>query len=449
MYLRKNTFLLLAFLIVLVLFSPVLAQEDFGSLFQDRNRREVRVDYAAFAIEDSRQMRLEVYYQVHNSSLAFKEEGDLFEASYDIKVTVMDKRGRRLKDEKREKTITVADKQEALSGTSYRTSQINFILDPGKYDVRFALNDHYARKNNIKTKEFQAKLEDVNKGNPKLSKILFAQAVGPLQDNSDLFAKGDKIVIPSVAHYYGGGQDKDNKLIYYLEIYPGSKGQTKATIQTLIRKRKGKMVYRDTLTSLLEEPFARQIREISVVGFEPGEYEIEIELKGARGKKYDKEKGKFHIRWDEESLLQHNYNVLVNQISLIASSKDVKELKKAKTLEEKKAALDSFWKLKDPFPETARNEFRAEFYRRVKLANANYGFLRRQGWETDRGRVLVRYGIPDQIEDYPFALEAYPSQVWHYYRKGRYRKFIFVDDSHDGDYRLQYPYDGIGTDPDF
>lgn len=449
MFFKKHTFLPLALLITLVLFSPVLAQGDFGSLFQDKSRREVKVDYAAFAIEDSRQMRLEVYYQVHNSSLAFKQVGDLFQASYEIKVTVMDNRGRRLKDEKREKTITVADKQEALSSTSYRTSQVNFMLDPGKYDVRFVLNDHYAKKNNIKKKEFQAKLKDVSKGNPRLSNILFAQAVGPLQENSDLFAKGDKTVIPSVSHYYGGGEDKDNKLIYYLEIYPGSKGQAKATVQTLIRKRKGKMVYRDTLTSLLEKPFARQIREISVAGFEPGEYEIEIELKGARGKKYDKKKGKFHIRWNEESLLQHNYDVLVSQISLIASPKDVKELKKAETLEEKKAALDSFWKLKDPFPETPRNEFRAEFYRRVRLANANYGFLRRQGWETDRGRVLVRYGEPDQIEDYPFALETYPSQVWHYYRKGRYRKFIFVDDSHDGDYRLQYPYDGIGSNPDF
>lgn len=449
MFFKKHTFLPLALLIALVLFSPVLAQRDYGSLFEDRSQREVKVDYAAFAIEDSRQMRLEVYYQVHNSSLAFKEDGDLFSASYDIKITVMDTRGRRLADEKREKTITVADKREALSATSYRTSQINFILDPGKYDVRFVLNDHNARKNNIKKKEFQAKLENVNKGNPKLSNILFAQAVGPLQDNSDLFAKGDKVVIPSVSHYYGGGEDKDNKLLYYLEIYPGSKGQVKATVQTLIRKRKGKMVYRDTLTSLLEKPFARQIREISVAGFEPGEYEIEIVLKGARGKKYDKKKGKFHIRWNEESLLQHNYDVLVSQISLIASPKDVKELKKAKTLEEKMAALESFWKLKDPFPETSRNEFRAEFYRRVRLANANYGYLRRLGWETDRGRVLIRYGIPDQIEDFPFALETYPSQIWHYYRKGRYRKFIFVDDSHDGDYRLQFPYDGIGSDPGY
>ena len=83
------------------------------------------------------------------------------------------------------------------------------------------------------------------------------------------------------------------------------------------------------------------------------------------------------------------------------------------------------------------------------MANANYGFLRRQGWETDRGRILVIYGVPDQIEDYPFALETYPSQVWHYYRKGRYRKFIFIDDNHDGDYRLQYPYDGLGINPDF
>ena len=446
---RRHTLLSKTLLITLVLFFPATAQDELESIFQDKNRSEVKVEYAVFAVADSEQMRLEVYYQVHNSSLTFEKEGDLFRASYEIKVIIMDRRGRRLKDEKREKTITVADKREALSSTSYRTSQINFILDPGKYDVRFVFNDTFAEKDNNKTKEFQAKLKEVNKGNPKLSNILFAQAVGPLQENSDLFAKGDKTVVPSVSRYYGGGEDKDNKLLFYLEIYPGSKGHVKATVQTLIRKRKGKMVYRDSLTSKLEKPFVRQLREISVAGFEPGEYEIEIVLKGVRGKKYDKQKGKFHIRWNEESLLQHNFDILVNQISLIASSKEISKLKAAKTLEEKKAALAEFWISKDPFPETPRNEFKTEFYGRVRLANANFGYLRRQGWETHRGQVLIKYGEPDQIEDYPFALETYPSQVWHYYRKGRYRKFIFVDDGHDGDYRLQFPYDGIGTDPDF
>ncbi len=446
---RKYTFLPITLLIALVLYSPALAQDTFGSLFQDQSRGEVNIEHAVFAIADSDQMRLEVYYQVHNSSLTFEKEGDLYRATYDIKVIIMDRRGRHLKDEKREKTITVADKQEALSSKSYRTSQMNFVLDPGKYDVRFVFSDHLAKKGKNKTKEFQAKLKEVKKGNPKLSKILFAQAVGPLQENSDLFAKGDKTVIPSVSHYYGGGEDKDNILLYYLEIYPGSKGHAKATVQTLIRKRKGSMVYRDTLTSKLEQPFVRQLREISVAGFEPGEYEIEIELKGVRGKKYDKQKGKFHIRWNEESLLQHNFDILVSQLSLIASSKEISKLKAAKTLEEKKAALETFWKSKDPFPETPRNEFKTEFYGRVKLANANFGFLRRQGWETHRGQVLIKYGEPDQIEDYPFSLETYPLQIWHYYRKGRYRKFIFVDDGHDGDYRLQFPYDGIGTDPDF
>ena len=36
-----------------------------------------------------------------------------------------------------------------------------------------------------------------------------------------------------------------------------------------------------------------------------------------------------------------------------------------------------------------------------------------------------------------------PYQIWYYYSSGRYRKFLFVDENQDGDYRLQFPYDGI------
>jgi hypothetical protein len=39
--------------------------------------------------------------------------------------------------------------------------------------------------------------------------------------------------------------------------------------------------------------------------------------------------------------------------------------------------------------------------------------------------------------------------VWHYTSIGRYRRFLFIDENADGDYRLQYPYDGLNQRPDF
>ena len=71
------------------------------------------------------------------------------------------------------------------------------------------------------------------------------------------------------------------------------------------------------------------------------------------------------------------------------------------------------------------------------------------GWRTDRGRIYVKHGEPDEIDDYPFAPNSHPYQEWHYYHGGRYRKFTFLDENEDGDYRLIYPYDGLNLTPDF
>ena len=73
----------------------------------------------------------------------------------------------------------------------------------------------------------------------------------------------------------------------------------------------------------------------------------------------------------------------------------------------------------------------------------------REGWRSDRGRIYIQYGEPDQIDDYPVAAGGRPYQLWHYYSHGAYRKFTFVDEYEDGDYRLQFPYDGLNQRPDF
>jgi len=421
------------------------SQPDLTSVILNEKREKIYVDFSVFAAEATDQIRLEVYYQVYNSTLAFKPADDLFKAEYEINVAVMGKKGKKVTGETQEKTVSVASELKANSTTDFRTSQLNFTLDPGKYEVRFILKDKIANKSYAK--EFATDAKKLKDKQPRLSNILFAQAAGTAEGSSDQFTKGNLTVVPSVSHSYGG--EDDGRLLFYLEIYPGEEALDKVTVQTLLRLKKGEMVYRDTLTTALDLPVIRQLREISIAEFEPGEYELEVELQGRRSKKLDEEKGSFQIRWTENSLLEHNWDLMIRQIALIADSKELKALEEAKTVEERKKALMEYWASKDPFPETPRNELKMEFYRRISYANENFGYLGRAGWETDRGRVLVRYGAPDQIEDYPFSLSSYPYQEWHYYKGGRYRKFTFVDDNHDGDYRLVYPYDGLWQSPDF
>jgi GWxTD domain-containing protein len=67
----------------------------------------------------------------------------------------------------------------------------------------------------------------------------------------------------------------------------------------------------------------------------------------------------------------------------------------------KQKFLYRFWKGRDPDPETTFNEKLEEFRENVRYADQNFANLRsKQGWKTDKGRILLKYGKPSQIDRY-------------------------------------------------
>lgn len=104
--------------------------------------------------------------------------------------------------------------------------------------------------------------------------------------------------------------------------------------------------------------------------------------------------------------------------------------------------IQKFWLRRDPTPGTATNEFKEEHYRRLAFADQHFAG-ETAGRQTDRGRIYIRNGPPDQImtgmESGPGGAKA-PEQVWHY-RSGPKTatspEFKFVDACNCGDYQLQ------------
>ena len=148
-------------------------------------------------------------------------------------------------------------------------------------------------------------------------------------------------------------------------------------------------------------------------------------------------------------MVKHDFNSALDQLAIIAQPGEIKKMKKIESVEKRMEAFRQFWKERDPSPGTARNEFQLEFYRRVNFANRHFGTMRREGWRSDRGRILIKFGEPDEIDDNPMSLTSPPYQIWHYYKIGQYRKFVFLDENEDGEYRLQFPYDGLDQNPDY
>lgn len=97
--------------------------------------------------------------------------------------------------------------------------------------------------------------------------------------------------------------------------------------------------------------------------------------------------------------------------------------------------IKEFWAKRDPDPETEENEFKQEFYQRIEYANRHFreGI---PGWKTDRGRIFIYLGPPDQIEQRPYINHPTIKGLiwWGYYE---YKLGIeFVDRVGDGSYTL-------------
>jgi GWxTD domain-containing protein len=108
------------------------------------------------------------------------------------------------------------------------------------------------------------------------------------------------------------------------------------------------------------------------------------------------------------------------------------------TVEGKRGFLRRFWAKRDPTPGTPQNEAQEDFYRRIAEANRRFregGAAEIPGWRTDRGRIFIKYGPPQDVLQRPQAGSTAPYEVWKYTR-GRLSKYLFLDQTQFGNYAL-------------
>lgn len=110
-------------------------------------------------------------------------------------------------------------------------------------------------------------------------------------------------------------------------------------------------------------------------------------------------------------------------------------LKKVST-EQLQSYFYSFWKKRNPSnPEEAWKKYKA----RVDYVQDRFGSRQVKGYLTDRGRIYLQYGQPNEINEVPSDPVTLPYEIWHYYYlEGQSNvKFIFYDPVLTGrDYEL-------------
>ena len=86
-------------------------------------------------------------------------------------------------------------------------------------------------------------------------------------------------------------------------------------------------------------------------------------------------------------------------IRYIAEKREAEAFQSLKTDEDRILFVESFWARRDPHPETLTNEYRQIFWERVRESNEMFLDSPGDGWHTDRGKIHILYGPPNEIQE--------------------------------------------------
>ena len=138
----------------------------------------------------------------------------------------------------------------------------------------------------------------------------------------------------------------------------------------------------------------------------------------------------------------------VAKLEYIATPSELSVLEDA-GLNDRDSLWYAFWSQHDPTPNTKYNEKEVEYFERIEYCEQHFSHGDK-GWRSDRGRIYVQHGQPDEIQRRPYELYApavdpmesivvfYDSyEIWLYYKYNR--RYVFGDRTGLGEYVLLNP----------
>lgn len=175
-------------------------------------------------------------------------------------------------------------------------------------------------------------------------------------------------------------------------------------------------------------------------------FNTNFSLSGPSDKKDDKKKSR-----QGGDLADHYKKWMNEDVAYIISDDEKATFKALSNEEERENFVEQFWARRNPDPRSGDNTFKEEHYRRIAYANEHYtsGIA---GWRTDRGRIYIMFGKPDELESHPTGgsyarpynegggqTSTFPFEKW-WYRHiegvGDDIEIEFVDKTMSGEYRM-------------
>lgn len=407
---------------------------------------------------------IETYLSVVGKSVEFiKNANGKFQAT--VQIMMVFKKDDVIKDFK--KTDLLSPEVDDTSTIDFTfMDQQRFPLPDGNYDVEIQILDKNS--NNAKAYSTTESLEiNFPKDTVCISGIQLIESYKQASDTKSILTKNGYDLVPFTINYYPASV---KTLAFYAEVYNTDtifKADEKFLVYYYIEAYETGKTLNDYYKFKKETPkkVIVEFNEFDISNLPSGNYNLVVDVRN---------KENISVAYNEMFFQRNNPDVqldlqdiaviditnsFVDKISDMDSLKDFikstypistqieklfaeSNLKKSeiKTLQQ---YFLNFWINRNATdPEKEWKEYALE----VKKVNKQYSTLIKKGYETDRGRVYLQYGPPNQITESVSDPSSYPYEIWHYYtlENQKNKKFVFyLPDLVTNDYELLHS-DALG-----
>lgn len=398
-------------------------------LFSDQ--LPITVDLNRF-LDDSSQTTFDFNYQLPYNELKFIKEESGFIAELMVEYTIFLNKEIVLQDDFTNKLI-FPNQEMTRSGKVFR-DKISVTLPSSVYSMRITFTD-------INSQDYFSWLEELTilKQDSFLSDLEFSSnIVADTTQYMDKFHREGELFFVNCNHIYTKGVLDSLYLYYELGNVQFPLGNLEQKISILKDD--------DTLKVLMSEFNCQgtkktQLKKIDISDMAEGYHNIIIEVKDPISNVINRAEDYFSIKKKNVS----NYRLFVDledEILLLkyflpsTKTKIWKEL----TSEGKLKFIDRFWEVNDTDTTTKKNEFFQLTKERILYCNEHFSHFE-DGWHTDRGRIYIKHGKPDDILygdteiKTKYAQKKY--EIWKYRVHNNFT-YLFLDFQTNKNYKLIY-----------
>ncbi len=353
---------------------------------------------------------------ISNASLTFSRDGDRFRAGYSVEIAVKQNGA----------TVKQSDARESVLLSSFReTSRIDesiifqelLTLTPGSYNLVLTVRDDGSSRAN--TEDVTLLVPQVKDGMLS-SPITFARAV--TRNNRDSLPQ--IVSSPTSTITFGS----DSMVPLYLEGYSSAAG-ARLPIRYAVMSEKGQTIFADSTSLPKRGNLYSGVVMIPVARLTIGAAQVAFLQPG----RSDSVKVPIFIGFGED-LPVTTYEDMITYLRWFAPSYELNTLRDTAPAF-RAGAWASFVKRHATLG--GSNEPLRDYFRRLLGANARFREEGIPGWTTDRGKVLLGLGEPDQVFDQRNSTDFGQrgrSQIWDY--RNQNLQLTFYDQTGFGRWRL-------------